>query len=288
MAIVDMSKIDPNSFRALIVGPDRDANKDFKVTLEAIRDALIDKSIPYQELLYKNATWDNISIALQGGNLNYVYWVGHMNSQIGEERDRITRKVLKEGVHRTNFKCWKIRRFWIDTDEDRIFSCLGSDGIIYPSVPDTLPKDWEIRGHSMRSLGLWQTNKIKEFWAIGCESGLEWKNGVNTYNFNDMANAVGAHYKDPQGNYVHVYMGNRTPVWTGWFLPEAEHYPAALAGIIRNHGNNHSLEHALINGPHSNEQRAAVWGDDLNRDGWADNVLQWWPLNTKLDWIQFF
>ena len=151
---VNMAKIDPNSFRALIVAPDDAANIAFDVTLEAIRDALRAKGIPYRELLWKNATWENICIALRGGRLNYVYWIGHGNSQIGEERVGPTRKVVKEGVHRTNFKCWKIKKYWPDSSEERIFSFLRSDGITHPAVPDLLPEDWETRGHSMWSLGL--------------------------------------------------------------------------------------------------------------------------------------
>jgi hypothetical protein len=291
---VNMAKIDPNSFRALIVAPDPDANEAFADTLEAIRNAIHAKGIPHQELLWKNATWDNISIALCGGNLNYVYWIGHGNSQIGEERVGPTRKVVKEGIHRTNFRCWKKGLVW-DSQGDRIFSFLRSDSIALPVMPDILPEDWETRGHSMWSLGLYRNGKIKEFWAIGCETGLEWENAGNKYPLlNDMAYAVGAYRTDTAGNYVNVYMGNKTPVWTGWLLPVAVYYPSALANIIRNHSNNQSLEHALIYGPHGDEQRNAVWGADLKRgndsdkDGYIDNVLQWWPLNTKLEWIQFY
>jgi hypothetical protein len=211
---VDMSKIDPNSFRALIIAPDIKANKDFKISLEAIRNALLAKNISCQELLHKDATWENISVALQGGNLNYVYWIGHSDSQIGETRDPITLKIIKEGVHRTNFKCWK-KGVLSDSLEDRIFSCMASDKITIPAVPEILPDNWEKKGHSMWSLKLWQTMRIKEFWVIGCESGLEWENaGVKYNHFNDMACAVGAYYQDNQGNYVHVYIGTRKPVLT--------------------------------------------------------------------------
>jgi hypothetical protein len=147
---VDMSKIDPNSFRALIIAPDIKANKDFKISLEAIRNALLAKNISCQELLHKDATWENISVALQGGNLNYVYWIGHSDSQIGETRDPITLKIIKEGVHRTNFKCWK-KGVLSDSLEDRIFSCMASDKITIPAVPEILPDNWEKKGQIGRA-----------------------------------------------------------------------------------------------------------------------------------------
>lgn len=288
LAAVDMSKKDPNSYRALIIAPFDNANDDFEATLEAIRTALSNKGISYMELIEKNANWNNISIALRGNNLNYVYWIGHTNSRIGEKRNLVFEVIEgEEGVSRTNFKCWEKRRFWPDSSEGRIFSCLSSDGITQPSVPEALPDDWETSGHSMWSLRLWETKTIKEFWAIGCETGLEWQNAGNTYStINDMASAVGAYYTDQQGNYVHVYMGNRTPVWFGGLLDQSLSYPNAIAHIIQRH-TNHDLEDALINGPQNSNERKAVWGIDLDRDGLTDNVLQWWPKNSKLDWIYF-
>jgi hypothetical protein len=292
-AIKDMSEVDPNSFRALIVAPDEDANIEFDVTLQAIRDTLRLKGISLIELLHKNATWDNISIALRGNNLNYVYWIGHGNSQVGERRDRFTLKVLEEAIHRTSFRCWK-KGLIKDSDQDKIFSFLVSDGLTQPAVPETLSDRWDARGHSMWSLRLWESKKIKEFWAICCETGLEWENNGTQYEFiNDMANAVGAYRKDNNGNYVSVYMGNKTPVWMGQLNQDAIYYPDAIAGIIRYHSNS-SLDSALINGPHGTEELKAVWGPDLtkgndnNKDGYIDNILQWWPKTTKLDWIQFF
>jgi hypothetical protein len=280
---VDMSKIDPNSFRALIVAPDIKANKDFKISLEAIRNALLAKNISCQELLHKDATWENISVALQGGNLNYVYWIGHSDSQIGETRDPITLKIIKEGVHRTNFKCWK-KGVLSDSLEDRIFSCMASDKITIPAVPEILPDNWEKKGHSMWSLKLWQTMRIKEFWVIGCESGLEWENaGVKYNHFNDMACAVGAYYQDNQGNYVHVYIGTRKPVWFGYLVEQAADYPSAIAHIIQRHANNHNLEDAINNGTVGSDEHIAIWGIE----GIDERSIQWWPLTTKRDWIIF-
>lgn len=284
---VDMSEVDPNSFRALIVAPYKEANEDFEITLNAIRDALNLKGISYVELLGYNAYWDNIRRALQGGNLNYVYWIGHTNSQIGEERTLITKKITKEGIHRTNFKCWEKKKFILKPSEGRVFSCLQSDRLTSPPTLDLLPQDWETRGHSMWSLRLWETRTIKEFWAIGCETGLEWQNAGTVHSYNDMAYAVGAYYTDSQGNHVHVYFGNREPVWFGGLLDQSLSYPSAIAHIIQSHCN-HNLEYALINGPQDNNEREAIWGIDLDRDGWTDNILQWWPLDARLSWINFY
>lgn len=286
---VDMSGVDPNSYRALIVAPDEDANDDFQITLEAIRIALDLKGIPYIELLYKNATWDNISIALRGGNLNYVYWIGHTNSQIGEERDPFTKEVLTEGIHRTNFRIWKINRILPDSQQDRIFSFVKSDNPPEQPNLDPLPDGWDVRGHSMYSLELWKTKKIKEFWAIGCESGVPWENAgsvvySNGLPINDMAGAVGAYYKDQQGNYVHVYIGTRFPVWTGWLMEKYADFPGAIAHIIQRHSNNHNLDDALINGPNGSDEHIAIWGSE----GLDERSIQWWPVNTKRDWIQFY
>lgn len=281
---IDMSKEDPNSYRALIVAPFDDVNDDFEITLDAIRTALTSKGITYMELIGKNANWNNVSIALRGSNLNYVYWLGHTNSQIGETRNLFNRKVTEDGVHRTNFKCWDKKRFWPDS-EGKVFSCLRSDEITPPL--DLLPDDWETKGHSMWSLRLWETKTIKEFWAIGCETGLEWENAGTTYDYNDMAVAVGAYYTDIQGNHVHVYMGNREPVWFGGLLGDAIAYPDAIAHITQRHIS-HDLEDALVYGPRDNPERKAVWGIDEDRDGLTDNVLQWYPKDTKLDWINLF
>ena len=286
---VDMSKVDPNSFRALIIAPDEDANMDFEITLTTIRDALYLKGISYQELLGKNANWENISVALKGNNLNYVYWIGHTNSQINEERTKIRKIVTQEGIHRTNFKCWDKRKFWSGYSLGKIFSFLKSDGP--PELPqiDSLPQDWESRGHSMYSLGLWKTKKIKEFWAVGCESGLEWENAgqpvyVNGLPINDMAVAVGTYYKDQQGNYVHVYMGTRVPVWFGYLIEQLADFPSAVAHIIKRHANNHRLDDALITGPNGSNEHIAIWG----RESLDERSIQWWPINTRTDWIYFY
>jgi hypothetical protein len=287
MAAIDMSKKDPNVYRAWIIAPFEDANDDFNVTLETIRTSLKNRSISYDELIGKNANWDNISIALRGDNLNYVYWIGHTNSRIGETRN-LKREVIEgeEGVNRTNFKCWDKGKFW-GYSVGKIFSCLQSDRLTNPPVLDSLPNNWEAEGHSMWSLRLWKTNTIKEFWAIGCETGLEWQNAGITHNYNDMAAAIGAYYSDQQGNYFHVYMGNRTPVWFGGLLDQSLSYPNAIAHVIQRH-TYHDLEDALVNGPLNSNERTAVWGIDLDKNGLTDNVLQWWPVDTKLDWINFY
>ena len=284
---INMENEDPNSYEALIIAPFDDINEDFEVTFEAIRTALAVEGIDYMELIEKNASWDNISIALRGSNLHYVYWISHTNSQIGETRNLFNRKVTEDGIHRTNFKCWDKRRFWPDS-EGKIFSCMQSDGITNPPTLDSLPNGWESKGHSMWSLRLWETKTIKEFWAIGCETGLDWENAGDTYNYNDMAYAVGAYYTDSQGNHVHVYMGNSEPVWfSGGLLGDALVYPDAIAHIIQRHVN-HDLEDALVYGPQDSNERKAVWGIDGDRDGLTDNVLQWYPKDTKLDGIHFY
>ena len=104
---------------------------------------------------------------------------------------------------------------------------------------------------------------------------------------NDMAKAVGSYYTDQQGNHVHVYLGNTKIIWFGGLLNELIGYPGAMAHIIQNHSN-HDLEHALIYGPDGTIELKAVWGDDADRDGFLDNTLQWWPLDSRLDWINFF
>jgi len=198
-----------------------------------------------------------------------------MNSQIGEERIPFSLKLKKDGVHRTNLKCWEKKKYLPDSDEGRIFSYLRSDGFTQPFVPDLLPGDWETRGHSMWSLRLWETRTIKEFWAMGCETGLEWQNSGNIYNtLNDMAFEVGAYYTDQQRNHVHVYMGNRTPVWFGGLLDKYLAFPSAISHIMQSHYGYH-LEHALIYGPNGTNELKVIWGDDLDKDGWADNTLQW-------------
>jgi len=279
---VDMSRIDPNSFRAVIIAPFERANRDFEISIAEIRACLLSKGISYIELLGTNANWDNIQTALCGKNLHYVYWIGHTNSQIGETRN-LRLEVIREGTHRTNFKCWDKRKYWPFFVENRIFSCKRSDRLIYPPALDPLPSDWEIRGRSMWSLGLWKTKTIKEFWAIGCETGLEWKNANQVMNYNDMAYAVGAHYQDQQGNYVHVYMGTRTPIWYGYLVEQAADFPHAWAHILRAHSDR-NLHDALLKGPIGSNEYRAVWG----REGMEERAIQWWPLFAKLDLIYWY
>lgn len=279
-----MSKVDPNSFRALIIAPDEDANVDFEITLTTIRDALYLKGISYQELLGKNANWENISVALKGNNLNYVYWIGHTNSQINEERTKIRKIVTQEGIHRTNFKCWDKRKFWSGYSLGKIFSFLKSDGP--PELPqiDSLPQDWESRGHSMYSLGLWKTKKIKEFWAVGCESGMKY----GTYNYNDMAVAIGIYaFKDSGGHYTHIYIGNTRVIWAAKLIDTYIGYPSAIAKIIQKHSTEY-LDTALTDCQWSETEIRALWGDDYkkgsdqDKDGFVDNTLWWWPWEIDL------
>ncbi len=286
MAKVDMSKIDPNSYRALIVAPCKDVNKAMEDkdlpnnrVLTAIRETLEMANIPYAELIEKNAHWDNIKTALTGSNLNYVYWIGHMNSHVGRVINEETGEIVAPGVQRTEFMCWDKRKYWFDK-ESCVLSWVKSDRPdVPPSIPmPDLPGDWDTRGHSMASLGLWKTKTIKEFWAIGCKSAVKWE----TENWNDMAMAVGVYnYKDSSGHYTHIYIGNRIDVMPGGAKNLLIGYPSAISKIIRRHRTTHLGDALLTNDLTSNELWA-LWGDDRDRDGMADNTLQWWPADIEL------
>ncbi|HPB94182.1 MAG TPA: hypothetical protein P5033_11990 [Anaerohalosphaeraceae bacterium] len=274
-ATVDMSKKDPNCWRAVIIAPCADVNRAVEDSilpnnrlLTAIRETLEATHIPYEQLIGRNANWDNIKIALTAPNLNYVYWIGHMSSQVG---------IGEDMAQRTGFMCWDKKGWWFDK-KSCVFSWLNSDSAYTPvPIPD-LPGDWNTRGHSMTSLGLWRTKTIKEFWAIGCESAVKWRTG----NWNDMAMAVGVYaYKDIGGHYTHIYIGNRIKIMLGGARNLLEGYPSALSKIIRRH-RTVNLENALLTNNLTPTELEVLWGTDRDRDGYSDNTLWWWPAETEL------
>jgi hypothetical protein len=261
LASVDLSKKDPNSWRAVIIAPCEDINDAVEDPhqpdnrlISAIRETLEQANIPYEFLLEKNANWDNIRLALTGPNLNYVYWIGHMNSYVGT-------------VQRTSFMCWNKRRFRRD-EPSTVISWVRSDD---PAHVPALPGDWDTRGHSMWTLRLWQSKQIKEFWAIGCESSR----------LTDMAQAVGVyHYLDGQ-HHTHIYVGNKIDVTPGGAKNLIIGYPSALSKIIRRHRTTH-LGNALVTNDLEPYELYALWGNDRDKDGSADNTLQWWPSDIEL------
>jgi hypothetical protein len=256
----------------LIIAPCKDVNKAFEddylgdnKTLTTIRNVLRQNNISFQELIYKNANWDNIKIALSGQNLNYVYWLGHANSQVGKGKD---------AVSRTGFLCWDKGKYF--NCKGRLFSFVLSD----TSNPEykRLPDDWDKRGHSMFSLGLWKHPTIREFWAIGCLSGTNFMGK----GLNDMAWAVGVyHYTDSQGHYTHVYIGNNIEIMAGGLSNLLIGYPSAISKIIRRHVTA-NLNDAMLTNNLDRKELEALWGEDRNRDGMSDNTLQWWPNNIEL------
>lgn len=271
---VDLSEKDPNSWRAVIIAPCLDVNLAMEDNIllnnrliTAIQDTLEAANIPYEKLIGKNAHWDNIKTVLSGPNLNYVYWIGHSNSSVG---------IGEDAVQRTFFQCWDQRRFLPDK-ESYVFSWLKSDSGYVPVQVPFLPDNWDLRGHSMASLKLWQTKNIKEFWAISCKSA----------EFSDMAMAVGAYaYKDAAGHYTHIYMGNRIAVMPGGARNLLEGYPSALSKIVRRHRTT-NLENALLTNDLTGQELNVLWGPDRDRDGQADNTLQWWPSEIELDRVIF-
>jgi hypothetical protein len=289
-AAVDLSTEDPNSWRAVIIAPNKKINNaaedeylpDNRL-LTAIRETLEAANIPYKELLEKNAHWDNIKTALTAPNMNYVYWIGHMDSYVGRVIDKDTGQVLIPGVQRTHFTCWDKKR--LKPAEAHILSWVKSDRTNVPpniSIPD-LPSDWDTRGISMTSLKLWQTKKIKEFWAIGCQSAVKWE----TADQNDMALAVGVYnYKDIAGHYTHIYIGNKIDVMPGGASNFLLGYPRALSKIIRRHRTT-NLGNALVTDDLTDTEQRLLWGPDGDRDGYADNMLQWWPSDIELDRVIF-
>jgi hypothetical protein len=112
--VIDVSEIDPNSYRAVIIAPNDEVNDAFEDdnylseedrTLTSIRYVLNQMNIPYIELLTGNASWDNIKSALTNQNVNYVYWIGHANSQVG---------IGNNAVQRTALGCWE-KGEWVYT-----------------------------------------------------------------------------------------------------------------------------------------------------------------------------
>ncbi len=254
----------------MIIAPCKDANRAVEDSvlvnnrvITAIEETLKNANIPYIKLIGKDAYWDNIKRALTGPKLNYVYWIGHMSSHVG---------VGEKQVQRTSFECWDNKG-----REASLFSWLKSDSASVPvPVPD-LPSDWDTKGYSMASLGLWKTKTIKEFWAIGCESAK----------FNDMAMAVGTYaYKDTAGHHTHVYIGNTIEIMPGGARNLLQGYPSALSKIIRRHWTR-NLNDALVTSDLTPSEIAVIWGEDINRDGKTDNTLQWWPEDAALSFITF-
>lgn len=97
-----------------------------------------------------------------------------------------------------------------------------------------------------------------------------------------MSRAVGVHkYTDPQGNHTHVYIGNQITVMPGGAKNLFEGYPSALSKIIRRHRTT-NLENALTTNDLTSSEMRVLWGPDGNRDGYADNTLQWWPAEIDL------
>ncbi len=271
--VIDVSEIDPNSYRAVIIAPHDDVNDAFEDnylneedrTLTSIRYVLDQMNIPYIELLTGNANWDNIKVALTNQNVHYVYWLGHANCQVG---------VGNNAVQRTALGCWE-KGEWVYT-RGRIFSFVLSE----TSNPeyDRLPDNWDRKGHSMYSLGLWRTGHIKEFWAIGCKSGTNFFNRGQ----NDMALAVGVYdYKDSQRHYTHVYIGNNKEIISGGLASLVDGYASAISKIIRRHMTT-NLDNAFNTSNLGNMERNAIWGTDGDRDGEIENTLQWWPANIEL------
>jgi hypothetical protein len=130
----------------------------------------------------------------------------------------------------------------------------------------------------MTSLCLWKSKTIKEFWAIGCQGAVKWESA----NKNDMAYAVGVYdYKDASGHYTHLYVGNRIDVMPGGARNLLEGYPSALSKIIKRHRTT-NLENALLTNDLTTPEIRVLWGDDHDRDGYADNTLQWWPSEIEL------
>jgi hypothetical protein len=285
---VDISKIDLDSYRALIVAPCKDVNNAFEdfllgndKTITTIRSTLKQENIPYIELIYKNAHWENLKIALTAPNLNYVYWIGHANSHVGRIIDEDTHEVIAEGVPRTGFICWDKKKWLWPDKESRVFSFVLSE----TSNPEykRLPDDWDNRGHSMWSLRLWETKTIKEFWAIGCLSGTNFLGK----GWNDMARSVGVYYfRDAQGNYTHIYIGNKEEIMAGGVANLLVGYPSAISKIIRRHSAT-NLDNALSTNDLNEPELEALWGGDYNRDGYTDNTLQWWPSDIELFRVVF-
>jgi hypothetical protein len=136
----------------------------------------------------------------------------------------------------------------------------------------------------MWSLGLWKTKTIKEFWAIGCESGMEYR-GLGR---NDMAEVVGVYaYRDTGGNYAHIYIGNTRVIWAAKLLDTYIGYPSAIAKIIQKHSTV-NLDTTLTDCQWTELELRALWGDDYkkgsdkDKDGFVDNTLWWWPWEIEL------
>ncbi|MEJ5260846.1 MAG: hypothetical protein WHS88_11730 [Anaerohalosphaeraceae bacterium] len=65
-----------------------------------------------------------------------------------------------------------------------------------------------------------------------------------------------------------------------------EGYPSALSKIIRRHLTQ-NLEQALVTNDLTPTELYVLWGTDRDKDGYADNTLQWWPSTIELSRVIF-
>lgn len=203
----------PNGARMVIVLPNKDVFKVRKPAIIECAEACETRGVTWVALYHKNVTPENLTYLYNKAGVRYIYWCGHANSHVAAEPDKAGAnqfyKVMEDptihgvgGVARTHTECWRYEASWWHFNWQKIgvFSWTGQ-----PGAP--LPDDWDNRGFSLWSLGMYNSGNKKIVFVDGCWSAFNW-DGVA----NDMAYAYGMYSDWNAGNHDQIYVGWRCKV----------------------------------------------------------------------------
>jgi len=187
----------PNGAKMLIILPDKDVFEARKPAIIECAEACEARSVTWLALYHKNVTTANLTYLYNKPGVKYIYWFGHANNRVGGSGNE---------VPRTYTMCWKhtVRNWWPDKWE-RIpaFSYTNN-----PQAP--LPGDWDSKGFSLWSLGMYDSGNKKIIFVDGCRSADSIE---TTAPYQDMGDAYGI--LSNYGANNQIYIGWRYEIYAG-------------------------------------------------------------------------
>jgi len=176
----------PAGVRMVIVLPNKDVFKVRKPAIFECAEACNNRNVTWVSLYHHDVTKDNLSFLYNKSSVKYIYWCGHANNNV-------------QGVPRTRTECWKYEKggWW------GIMSKWHKIGVFSWFDPEEpLPDDWDNRGFSLWSLGMYDSWNKKIVFVDGCLSAY----------YTDMAYSYGVFSLQGQGSLDQIYIGWREKV----------------------------------------------------------------------------
>lgn len=256
-----LSLEDPDTVRAVLILTERNITRLRWPVVSSIMNAFEHNNIRYVVLYHTDAEWGNINFVLRGLDTEFVYYLGHGNSEV--------RLGTHPVVYRTSFRYWEEEYsfFSYRYSLQPVFSFVANDK---PGIPD-LPGDYD-SCRSIRQLRLRESVPKKWVFIDACQSAR----------FLDMAEAFDIILNDGRNNWG-VYMGwqNDARVPSEWQNLLLRHN-TILSSVFDHWRQGNSLNESLslATSGAGKAGREALWGIQ-GREEESDNELGFFHNNPS-------